>query len=183
MNCDQVQEWLELNIGSELTQEISTHIDHCHECTAFKTELDEISALLESPHDRFPSDLDASELAETTILRLEHKTKVTPLVSWRNWSTRVATAATVVLVAAGSYWLSNNRGATEPPIASDMNYNDIQVVLPESELQPDDATVESLYSGLVNVESSMAADVLLDDLSEDEYDYLQKNFDAGELLL
>jgi len=183
MNCNQVREWLDLNIGCEPSSDIAGHLVSCKECAAFKSELDELTSLFETPNDRFPTDLDATGLAESTISRLEHKTKVISLVSWRRLSTRLVTAAAVVLVAVGSYWISNDKTATEPPIVSDLDYNDIQVVLPESELQPDDATVQSLYSGLVNVESSMAAEVLLDDLSTDELEYLQKNFDVGELLL
>lgn len=183
MNCTHVQEWLELNIGTEPAPEIKGHLVTCKECAAVKAELDQITGMLDVPTDRFPSDLDAAQLAENTIANLEQKTPITSLVSWRKAIMRFAAAAAIALVAVGSYWLSNNQTISEPPPVSDLEYEDIQVVLPESELQPDDASIESLYSGLLNVESSMASDVLLDDLSADELDYLEKNFDVGELLL
>jgi len=186
MNCERIQDQLlELFGEKEQSEQIAEHLRGCPECRAFAEELEELSKAAGSNEDFFPD----PEITEALIAGVEQKidrietTKAVPLhAAWRSYVPAVAALLVVIGFSATAYMLnvfSSQRSLTA------RGEGDTTVAVVAEGVQPD-----SLNAGDINYilndytaqRNGTSSDYLLEDVSQDELEYLENNLKAGDFL-
>ena len=185
MNCKHIQDELILHIGRpELPDDIRAHLESCSDCRALWSELTSAARGLGSDSDFYldEADLEASvSRVDDRIDRLELG-KVTDVR--RAWMSYVPAMAAVVLLVGMSLiiytagWLNGNGGQTALG-----EQDSLFVTVANGDV---DDFSESEYEYIlhqVSIDSRAAATgVLSGDITEEELEYLDQNFDVGEIL-
>jgi len=185
MNCRNIQDELILYTGKrELPPDLQAHVNGCAACRSFWTEIISATAGLGSDSDFYLSETEI----EASVSRVDERIdrlelgKVTDVRS--AWKSFVPAAAAVVLLVGMSLiiyvagWLNGDGGQTalDTPDTSfvtlengDMgalSENDFEYILYQ-------VSIDHLGTG---------SEVLFDDITEEEIEYLDQNFDVGEIL-
>lgn len=107
---------------------------------------------------------------------------------------RRATATAVVVLLAGTGFLAylEHRAASQSPTLEDVGYETVLMSLQKPDVVAaaigtdyqalDDNTIDQLLYDYTSNARYSAGERLLDDLSEDELKYLEKNFNVGDIL-
>ena len=180
MNCQQIKDELLLLIGADtIPPNIQTHLDTCAECRRFWSELTAAADTLGSDEDFYLDDAaleSAVNRVDARIDQLELK-KVTNVRS--AWFSYVPAAAAVILlvgISISAYlmgWFTSGNGQaglTSPDTAWVTLENGDVDILQDSNLD------YFMY------QSTASAELLYDELTEEELEYLDENFDVGEIL-
>ncbi|MFZ5981473.1 MAG: anti-sigma factor family protein [Candidatus Zixiibacteriota bacterium] len=191
MNCRKFKEELLLSFGGDnLPEELQRHIEECDECRREYEELRAISASLGDDLDFYPDDITAELLTRQVTKKL-----VTPLkVSGQrfSWYSVVGVAASVVLVVGIAYF--GNFFNSLPIYEGNPRLNSLEMELLNTGRSDMTAAVDESYYEISDEEFNIlindftagrtyeAAGQLLNDLSEDEYRYLEENFNVGDML-
>jgi len=193
MTCDNVKDELLIGFGREsLPEVLMRHLEQCDDCRGFWEELTQLSGALPE-NDAF--ELEEWEL-DAAMARLDRAIDRRPLpwparlqVTLSRWLGSLAevrsipAAVAVVLVLALT--LSTTRFEQMPEntelLASLLA--DTTVVMDEDDVEdPDDMTVEALLAEYTSLWRTGSAELLLDDITEDEYEYLAKSLNVGDFL-
>ncbi|MDH4155781.1 MAG: hypothetical protein OEW00_00695 [candidate division Zixibacteria bacterium] len=189
MDCRTVRDQLMLSFADEsLPADVARHVEGCPECTRYLRELQIIGERLGTDDLFYPEVAELKRLVtavDRQIAELEpaaaRPARVTPL---RPAFGYLAAAAVVVLVA-GVYLVSYLSGINgEGGIAGLGRVDTVfQSADEEAELyEPDESSVGMLLYDFVDGRKLTAGEVLLDDITVDELEYLEENFDVGDLL-
>lgn len=185
MNCEQIQNELLLYIGGyELPNDLREHLDSCSECRAFWTELSSVASGLGGDSDFY---LDDAEL-ESSVNRVDERIdslELEKVIDVRSaWRSYVPAAAAVVLLVGMSLiiytagWLGGNGGQAVLPVEDSLlvtvgngdidvlNQTDFEYLLYQVSIDGRTATSGDLYDGI----------------TDQELEYLEQNFDVGEIL-
>ena len=200
MNCRLCRDELLLHVGQQvLPDDLVHHLDVCAQCREVCADLKSISARIARDDDFLPFDVDADEFVadvEKKIARAttdkspaaRHKAP-SKRVAWVGWQRYLPVAAAVLLVIgisligyrddqtyrAADSVESGATTATDEPVSL--------LALYEGALdQFDEAMLEVILSDFGEMEYLEASELLLDDLSDEELQYLRENFDVGEIL-
>ncbi len=185
MNCQNIKDELLLMAGGgSLPDDIQKHVDGCAECRAFWLELTAMAGNLGSDEDFY---LDETEL-ESSIARVEQRidqlelNKVTDVRS--AWLSYVPAAAAVVLLLGISFlaymmgWFSSG----DPGIAdksSDtalwgLENGDMDII--------EESSIDYVMYQSATLNYAAPGTLLYEDITEEELEYLDENFDVGEIL-
>jgi len=188
MNCSHFQDRMLLMFGQkQLPEELQSHLAECPSCRAVWEELTAVSEKLGGDDLFRPDDLQVERLAsrvDTAIEKIERDNVPVMTRIRKGWYERIPVAAAAALVlgiAIGTYMAGRtafDTGSAE--IASDITGVTGLYEGGDEELQEN--TVGSLIYDFTAQHSYEASEWLLDDLTEEELDFLENNFDVGDLL-
>lgn len=182
MNCQQVKDELLLYVGADsIPEDIRKHLDSCTGCRTFWSELTAVAKTIGNDEDFYIGDIElesAVNRVDARIDQLEMK-KVTDVRS--AWFSYVPAAAAVILlvgISLSAYlmgWFA--RGDSEAGLSS----QDTSWVTIEN---GDVDIIENSGIDYVVYQSEYpaSAELLYDDLTDEELEYLDENFDVGEIL-
>ena len=182
MTCDQFREELDLYLGQpELPADLAAHLTSCSSCRVY---VKQMNALASSLGDDTLFDANIFE-SNRVVCQVEDAIaeKEQPAASWL-WRIRfVAAAAVIVLsvaVGVNQYRNGNIAEITLPSDSSMYAALDSDPIFSDS-LQVTAAELEQMLLDY-STQDDQAADELLQNLTDEELQYLEKNFDVGELL-
>jgi len=179
MNCDQVKEQLELFFGlDELPEEVERHLEGCESCRSHREELRLLSERLGEDADFEPSasDLEATIAGVESRIESVKRTSIVP-VSWLRQLSRVAAAVLIVAVSYTTYRIGQSQAPTEMARMTD-------TVEEESfdSAEMDDYFVSILIQDFSSGGYFEAGELLLEDLTDEELEYLTEHMTVGDLL-
>ncbi|MDF1543542.1 MAG: hypothetical protein P1R58_00405 [bacterium] len=176
MNCQQTQEELLLSFGSsELPAEIRKHVDQCEKCHAVMSSLDRLRPNALTDQD-FTLPEQVTEQIQASVIE---SIKPQPVFSMQK---ALAIAASVLLVLGVSYVSYKSNGTDDPrTLRSDST---IDTVIETADLSDADETpsLDELFESVDSDPYRSSYDLLLEEITDEELDYLEKNLSAGELL-
>lgn len=188
MNCSHFRDQMLLLFGrKQPPEELRAHIADCPSCRAVWEELTGVSEKLGGDDLFRPDDLQVEGLASRVDTAIEKMGRDNvPVATWirRLWHERVPVAAAAALVlgiAIGTYMAG--RTALESPVAEfAFEGTDIVSLYEGADVDLDEGTVDALIREFTAQHGYEAGEWLLDDLTQEELDYLEENFDVGDLL-
>ncbi|NOY89151.1 MAG: hypothetical protein GXO93_07160 [FCB group bacterium] len=182
MNCKQCQNQLLLYFGQkELPEDLQKHLLECDSCKKYKEDIDALAEKSGSDQNFYPDDATVEQMVNSideTINNLEHGKITTTKNIWHSY---IPTAAAVILFIGLSligylYVLkgNNHQQAT-------INNSDSLIVQTENkDLSTEDLPFLLLEFTSENKEN--ANDLLIDNMTDEDLKYLEKNFNVGEIL-
>lgn len=185
MKCEKVQDELLLYFGrQELPEQLREHLSGCAECERFWLAAASVAQSLDRDEDFYA---DESEV-EGLVARVDNAIDNIELGKFSRtasiWKTYLPVAAVVALMIGISLivFLLGSFGSERSQMASDGD--DSLLVLYEegtsAELNEED--MRALLYDFATEQHESASEQLIDDLTEEEYEYLQKSLDIGEIL-
>lgn len=200
MNCQLCQDELLLCAGQDrLPDDIITHMKSCPLCREVWREIKAVSERLGSDNEFVPLDIDADQFVSDVHRKIEvislrdgasaHRPARTDQVTWMGWSRYLSAAAAILLLVGISMigsWKGEryaDTGSVDSDSFAGLNGSTALLSLYESEVdQFDDAVLGVILSDFGDNGYFEASELLLNDLSAEELQYLEENFDVGELL-
>ena len=189
MNCNDCQNLILENFGSsELQFDCLEHLQSCSSCRQFHLELAPLRRRLGDDTLFHLTQSESSSFLETLSQRLDrpHVIDIRPRFALR----RLAIAAALLLLAgAGAFrlWYATDSGSADSvavvesgPVADSLLA--IAVDLPADSLDLNDHDVQILLHDFSQNRGFEATESLLNDLTDDEIKYLQKNLNKGDIL-
>lgn len=182
MNCQICQQELsDLFDRGSLPEQITDHISACPECREIFDELVLLAERLGTNADFSPD----TDRLEQLVASVERDIDLSVGESKRSFlrSRLIAVAASAVLifgVAAISYRL----GAISDNIAKVTTEGDSRqsTDIPDEEETLDETTISILLDDYILQTGYEAGELLLDDITDEEFDYLKENLDIGGIL-
>ncbi len=189
MDCKTVRDQLILSFAEEsLPDDVARHLVGCLECQQYLRELQTIGGKLGSDDLFHPDAAEVERLVSAVDSQIAESqpaaarpARITPL---RPAFGYLAAAAVVVLIA-GVYLVSYLSGINGEGRMATLGSADtvFTFVDEEAELyEPDEASIGVLLYDFVDGRKMTAGEVLLDDITEEELEYLEQNFNVGDLL-
>lgn len=193
MNCRDIQEELALLFGAELPRELEAHLDTCVECREYRHQLLELDRAVPNDAEFYPSVTESEQLSSEVMQRLPFESNAEAAVPWRRKLTSILNAAlrprplgaavvSTLLLVAGLWWISlTPEGPLEekPLFVSELSTDapsDTSLYEPETE------TVALLVYQYAASEPTSPAGSIVEDLSDEEYEYLTKNLTVEDIL-
>lgn len=192
MKCLDCQNELAVRFGAELPQALQDHLDACDECRTYWNELFDIQRVLPDDKEFYPSSLDSERLASAVMQSLPSR----PPAALHSGRGRLAdlirgllrprplgaAVVSALVLALGLWWVAStptgptmDTSAVIAELSSDY-ISDTTLYEPETE------TVALLVDELTVWEPATAARSVLDDISDEEYQYLAKNLTVEDIL-
>jgi len=188
MNCSHFQDQMLLLFGQkQLPEELHSHLAECPLCRAVWEELTGVSEKLGGDDLFFPNDSQVEQWVskvDTAIEKIERDN--VPIVTRirKGWYERVPIAAAAALVlgfAIGTYMAGRTAFDTGGAEVA-FSINGVAGLYEGGDEELQESTVGSLIYDFTAQHSYEASEWLLDDLTEEELDFLENNFDVGDLL-
>jgi len=179
MNCAQVQEQLELFFGSEkLPEDIGEHLRNCETCRSHWEELQRLSARLgeDADFEPSPSDLQRAIAGVGDRIKPDEAPSITPVSRLRQFS-RIAAVLLIVGVAYTTYLIGRKQAPSTVAVVTDT-----VVTTAADSAEMDDYFVSILIQDFSSDGYFEAGELLLDDLTEEELEYLTEHMTVGDLL-
>lgn len=193
MNCRDFQDELILWFGGDLPEDRQAHVETCPECRDFWNQLVELQAAIPGDQEFYPSSAEAERLSSRVMQSLPPRSRPGVSTSWRHWLSGAmgrllrprplgAAAVSVFLLAFGLWWVSSTPG--DPIVDSSTLMSELSpgFISDTTLYEPESETVDLLVDGLAVLEPTTAARSILDDLSDEEYQYLAKNLTVEDIL-
>jgi len=195
VNCEYVKNELAIHFGrDELPPDVLSHLEGCQECRknwdelrdmagamptneAFALEpweLEEAVAIVDRAVARRPLPM-AIRFQEATKRWLRAVTDMRPVPA-------VAAVALVLIISLGTMRFELSAPDTDM-VLEVLSTSEVSLATTEDDIEdPDDAIVEVLLSEFTQPWHGGSAEWLLDDITDDEYEYLLQSMDVGDLL-
>ncbi len=193
MNCRDFQDELALWFGSELPDDLQAHIQACAECRACRDQLSELRAAMPEDWEFYPSPGESERLSADVMQSLPVRSRagvsrplgrrLTETISGLLRPRPLGAAVvSVLLLVAGLWWIALTPDVTT--VGSSASVAELwSDVFSEPELyEPEAETVALLVDELTASEPTTTARRILDDLSDEEYQYLAKNLTVKDIL-
>lgn len=186
MNCDRIKEELFDYLGFDnLPEHLEEHLDKCPDCRIFWTELNSYKDHLGSENDFSPNKLVSDDFVwevNARIDELENEPKEQPL-KFINYLLPVAASIIILLgISLTSGYLGNTETNVVYNISTDLNVQNGYFLEDEDDEMEVQFVDELLNDYSASVENA-PSEQLLDDLTDEEMEYLKANFNAGDILL
>ncbi|MBK7143162.1 MAG: hypothetical protein IPH75_13895 [bacterium] len=182
MTCEQRREELDLLLGQpDLPEEMRAHLATCAECRAYAAELQSLSANL-GDDSAFVTDIfESNKIGWAVEDAINRQAKPKP--AWTSRIRYIAAAAVVVLAAAiGVDQYRRNISVDIPTTKDTTQLASVDTnLLPTTTLDMTDSELEQMLLDYSTLDDNAASEVL-QNLTDEEMQYLEKNFDVGELL-
>ena len=185
MSCRNIQEELYERLGQEvLPPDIEAHISQCEECRNLWNELKQLQSRLGVDETFYLDDSEIDELTDGVMREIETSTPtvITPLY---RMAQMVLPMAASLLLLFGVSKLSDRPVAdysSSVATISDIFEEDYYTSDYDDTDDMDVATLELLVSDYAFGDVVTPGEALLDDLTDEEFEYLKDNLDMGELL-
>ena len=174
MNCDRVQEELLLLFGSPLIpNELQEHIEQCEQCRRFHEELSGLSRNMPDDDLFYPTRQEAEKIQK----RVESGIASRSIFS----SPRVLAVAASVFLVLGVSYISFRGGDSGGP-GDNKTEDTIRAQSGDMETELDAESIEILFENVASDPYRGGYELLLQELTDEELDYLEQNLNAGELL-
>lgn len=185
MNCDTARELIELHFGSnDLPQELQFHLSQCNACQIYRTEMTRLVDGLGSDTDLpfSPADFERVAAAVDREISRSGSATVAP-IKWLRPMMRVAAAVLIVAASFGLGRLSDDFDPFDTEAGTSFDNGDVMAIwVGDLADELNDEMVSILIDDYSAAGFFGAGEALLGDISEDEMEYLVKNFEVGELL-
>lgn len=193
MDCREIQDELLLSFGTApLEADLAEHLEGCPDCRAFWAELTQTGAIVPDGTAFEPSASERAALLSAINKDLEAAPAAVARPHWPWWSRALqwvvpvpapVVAAAVVVLAVVSLFTGLNRTSPSDstPLLSPESATTSDT-LTEELMQPDQPTVEALVERYSSSRPTGGAEELLNDLTDDEYEYLVNHFDVGDIM-
>ena len=188
MSCSHFQDQMLLLFGQkQLPEELRSHLAECPSCRAVWEELAGVSKKLGGDDLFHPNDTQSERLTsevDTTIEKIERSTRRAVTRIRKVWYERIpiaAVAALVLGIAIGTYMAGRtalDTGGAEVAFS----ITGVAGLYEGGDEELQESTVGSLIYDFTAQHSYEASEWLLNDLTEEELDFLEYNFDVGDLL-
>ena len=188
INCEQARELVQLHFGSdELPDDLQAHLAECDSCRAYHDEMMNLAGSLGSDTDTPFSAEDLAGAAAGVMERIDRRPTVASYpAKWLRPMLRVAAVLLVVGLSYSSYRLGqeSNFGAGLDTLQALNTEADKLTALLEYDIdeEMDEDLIGIVIDDYCRDASYEATASLLDDISEEELEYLTENFEVGELL-
>ncbi|MDH3890867.1 MAG: hypothetical protein OEV49_07255 [candidate division Zixibacteria bacterium] len=193
MTCDEYRQQLEQSFGqTRLETSVLEHLKSCAECRRYWQQL---AGLAEDIPDDQAFAIDAATVDRLVqkvdgVINLSNGTaSLAPSDSresspWSLLKLLPAAAALLVVVGVGVGGYFVGRTDLDPPTATnDQADATLSGLVDESDYdEPDEPTYDILLSAFTTDRPYDASEKLLDDITDEEMEYLTQNFDVGDLL-
>jgi len=186
MSCDRFKEELFDYLGFDnLPEHLQEHLNNCPDCQAFWSELNSYGDHLGSDNDFSPNKSVTDSFVWEVNARIDelHEDKKETPVKLLNYLLPIAASIIILLGISISTGYLNN---TEPDIVNTFNgdlYYQIGSYLEEDDDEMEVQFVDELLNDYSTSVVNAPSEQLLDDLTDEEMEYLKNNFDAGDILL
>lgn len=200
MSCSNYQDELLLCAGREqLPEDLQDHLNRCASCRAFWAELQTALTKLGCDDDLVPDNLNVDEFVSGVCERIElipprqgfesrTQTKSAE-VTWIGWHRYLSAAAGILLVAGitliGS-WQSKGlrvQVSDDVQVTTESDASTAILTLYEGEVdQFDEDMLDIILYDFGDKGFFEASELLLYDLSDEELQFLEDNFDVGDIL-
>lgn len=193
MTCIEIKQILDQSFGqTEHEPEVDEHLTNCSECREYWEQLVNLSEALPGDEQFSFDDATIDSLIEKVEDAIHPSTDITSIttqetknitqVNLMRWLPAAAAVLLVVGVGIGGYFV----GRTNlNPATATINQPTALLLgsVDESDYdEPDDPTFEVLLSQFTTDRPFDASEKLLDDITDEEMEYLTQNFDVGDLL-
>lgn len=182
MSCTQFREQLIDQFGqSDLSSELATHLETCHECRQLWEELRGLQSEMGSNADSYPSAHESELVAKLVDQQISSTTKATDLrqVSWLRYA---AVAATVAIVSISTVVWKMSGGSV--PVVT--NVDTVSQAFDSTSTDTDEemsaGAVATLLEDYAGHGSLTAGENLLGDLTDEEAAYLESKMSVGDIL-
>lgn len=181
MNCEQYKNLILESFGDEnITSELKEHLNSCPECNAYYNELNALAGFAGSDDDFALAPNEIDRMVDKINSEIDQQQTTAKTTSF--WRYYVPVAAAVVLMfgiswKAGFFNANDNTSDNRlrDSLALVINETDI-----ENDLTGDDLNI--LIGDYSNGVTTFKADQVVDELTEEEYEYLAQNLDMGDIL-
>ncbi len=187
MNCHEIQEMILLHFGHELPNEVRDHLERCPDCRTFFEELAAEEEQLGTDELFYPDDEQVERMAtqiEVLISSSDSEKSGFEKPQRGIWRRYLPVAAAAVLVL-GLIWGAYQSGIRFFSAPGDSSTVDSIAWVSQNggeKTELDENTIEALLYDFTTQNSYEASEWLLDDLTEEELQYLENNFDVRDLL-
>lgn len=185
MKCDLFKDKiLECFGDSELPEEIKEHLNHCSECSQYYKELLKLSKEFDKEDAYYPTKEEQNKFVsdlEKKIDRLELK-KVTDITP--KWKTYIPVAAVIVMILGLALvsQLGNLFNSTDQTNIAE-NTDSIWINIDKDEIEfVNNENFDNVLIDYSSLDNSLSNELYIQNVSEEEYQYLLDNFDIGEIL-
>ena len=188
MNCSHFQDQMLLLFGQkQLPKELHSHLAGCPSCQTVWEEMTGVSEKLGGDDLFYPNDVQVEQLAsevDVTVEKMERsRSRVMTRIRevWYQHVPVAAAAALVLGIAIGTFMAGRtafDNGGAE--VAS--GFTDVTGLYEGSEEELSESAVGALIYDFTAQHSYDASEWLLYDLTEEELDFLENNFDVGDML-
>ena len=197
MNCKDVIELLVTGFGfDDLPAELRQHIDQCPDCMALQQELQSIHRKVEQSSEFDFTDAEIENAVAgvekrldadivSTITAKQNSSQFTTFANWLRPMARIAAVVLFVAATYGAYRVGQLQVGTSPGIDSLVVSGDgidESDWLDSNTEYMDDAMISTLIDDFSDHGYFEAGEAILDDLTDEEMEYLIENFDVGDIL-
>lgn len=193
MTCTEYRQELEQSFGQTLTEaDTIQHLNSCAECREYWEQLASLAQELPDDSQFHSDDATIDALVQRVEDAIQPSVDIAPItqqesdkVSTWTWMRLLPAAAAVLIVVGvgiGGYLLGRN------DINQTTGIDDQSVAMPLGSIddidydEPDGPTFEVLLSDFAADRPFDASEKLLNDITNEEMEYLTRNFDVGDLL-
>ncbi|RKX27653.1 MAG: hypothetical protein DRP45_00405 [Candidatus Zixiibacteriota bacterium] len=186
MNCEQVQQQLELLFGSsDLPKDILAHVEECSACRAFNDELAELGGRFQNDTGLELSEIEIERAVANVAARIEPRDERRLSPRWLTGLSRVAAALFIVTISYGAYTIGQQQASddwTSAVSTGQQTGDNLVYIETDEEAQMDNELVTVLIQDFSSGRSFDAGETLLGDITVEEMEYLVENMNVGELL-
>jgi len=195
MNCHDCRQEVLLAFGlqseSELSESVRDHVESCAECRAFFREQQELAAMMPAETDFHLSDEELSASLAAVEERLDSEstggwiTDISRRIARVPvWSRALPVAASIVLVFLMGVLTQKSFGPSLT-VVNEVTVSSADPLYIYSDIDLDsygDYAAEAMNWSLSSQYQTTATDQVVEDISDEEYEYLVNNLDVGDIL-
>ncbi len=180
MKCNEIQQHLYEHLGeSQLPEQIEAHLRSCDECRFAWNELQQLGQSIAGEESFYPETEELEALAAEVDRRIDAADRETKSTV-RIWGRYLLPVAASILLLFGVTRMAQWFGGAEvgQPV-DDSLYTTVEQISSE---EFDDQTVDLLLQDFARDPAVEPGEWLLEDITEDELEYLKNSIDVGEWL-
>ncbi|RKX28800.1 MAG: hypothetical protein DRP47_03365 [Candidatus Zixiibacteriota bacterium] len=185
MNCRKAQEELYEHLGQQkLPDYLEEHITQCDDCRALWQELCQFGSMLGSDESFYIDPVEIDEMTQQIEQRIDNATPQNVPLFNRIIQFALPVAASLLFLF-GISRLTNNPLTSysdqEPTLYQISEWSDLTYGN-DDDIEFDAITFNLLLRDYTSGVETASGEALLDDLTDDEFEYLKDNLDMGDLL-
>lgn len=180
MNCQDIKNELILYVGqSRLPAELADHLKTCLDCRTYIEDLNAVAELAGKDSDFYLSEVELEQAVagvDRALDKIELEAAGNSVGIWRSYIPAVAALIAIVGISLtlSISGLMDGRVNTVSDLANDTALVSVD--------QLEDTELDGLLVDFALERNDGAGELLLDDLTEEEYQYLTENMDIGDIL-
>lgn len=185
MSCQQIQQELLIFFGQQtLTDELQTHLDSCSMCQKFRKDLKSLTGNISSEEDFYLNEKAVEKMVtriDDEIDRLEINKAVGSRTIWVSYLPAVAAMILLVGISFMAYMFDFFR--LDKNQEAHFNKDSLLVSVDDNSTgELNENELEYILYEFATDKYENASELLLGDFTEEELQYLEKNFDVGDIL-